>query len=238
MNTHPAKKAMELKITINEQIVSRIIDAVVKAIAQPTPDVSNGQSAQLETLQKQVASLQAELARLKAQPIASQPKAIAQPTISQPKPVATQPIALQSMPTEQVQTPKPSEKPKEPAKPLQSAQPVKPSHSAQPATHQAKPNEVQSYAKPNGNDNQPDEEKAEKWVRENLLEWLDQPCPFAKAQGRSWKQLCKNEGEKIVIKGKLMPPRAYLHVLENWDECQAWSKLKAKVALEFGKNGN
>ena len=234
MIARPAKKAMELKITVNEQIVSRIIDAVVKAIAQPMPDVSNGQSAQLEALQKQVASLQDELARMRA----TQPKPVAQPTVSpQPKPMPTQPIALQPkpMPTEQVQKTAPIEKP------LQSVEPAKPLQSAQPATHQAKPNEVQSYAKPNGNGNhanQPDEEKAEKWVRENLLAWLDQPCPFAKAGGRSWKQLSKNEGEKIVIKGKPMPPRAYLHTLENWNECKAWSKLKAKVALEFGKNGN
>ena len=234
MIARPAKKAMELRININEQIVSRIIDAVVKAIAQPTPDVSNGQSAQLEALQKKVASLQDELARMRAQ----QPKPVAQPTISQPKPMPTQPIALQSgtpkpMPTEQVQTRTPIEKPQ-----AHSVEPTKPLQSAQPATHQAKPNEVQSYAKPNGNGNQPDEEKAEKWVRENLLEWLDQPCPFAKAGGRSWKQLSKNEGEKIVIRGKPMPPRAYLHTLENWNECKAWAKLKAKVALEFGKNGN
>ena len=194
----PQNKAMELRITVSEQIIAKILDAVVKAMAQPMPDVSNGQSAQVEALQKQVASLQDELTRMK---------------IQQPKP----------MPTEQVQKTAPTEKPQaksaEPAKPLQSVQPAKP-------------------AKPNGNDNQPDAEKAEKWVRENLLEWLDQPCPFAKAQGRSWKQLCQNEGEKIVIKGKPMPPRAYLHVLENWDECQAWAKLKAKVALEYGKNGN
>ena len=220
------KKAMELRITVNEQVVSRIIDAVVKAIAQPMPD---GQSAQLEALQKQVASLQDELARMKAKPVA-------QPTASpQPKPM------------EQVQTKTPIEKPQaqsvEPAKPLQSIEPAKPLQSVEPAKPlqselPAKPNEVQSYAKPNGNGNQPDEEKAEKWVRENLLTWLDQPCPFAKAQGRSWKQLSKNEGERIVIKGKLMPPRAYLHTLERWDGCHAWAKLKAKVALEFGKNGN
>lgn len=80
-----------------------------------------------------------------------------------------------------------------------------------------------------------DEEKAEKWIRENLEQWLDQPCPFKKAQGRTWRQMAQNAGEKILIKGKPLPPRAYLHTIEGWAACNVWARLKAKVSLEIGK---
>jgi len=85
----------------------------------------------------------------------------------------------------------------------------------------------------------PDEEKAEKWVRENLEKWLDQPCPYGKAMGRSWRELAENKGAKISLKGMESQPRAYLHALENWQKCESvWSKVKARVALEVvGKDG-
>jgi len=85
----------------------------------------------------------------------------------------------------------------------------------------------------------PDEEKAEKWVRENLQVWLDQPCPYSKAMGRSWRELAENRGAKISLKGMESQPRAYLHALENWQQCgSVWSKVKARVALEVvGKDG-
>ena len=79
----------------------------------------------------------------------------------------------------------------------------------------------------------PDEEKAEKWARENLQVWLDQPCPYGKAMGRSWRELAENRGAKISLKGMESQPRAYLHALENWQQCESvWSKVKARVALE------
>jgi hypothetical protein len=97
-------------------------------------------------------------------------------------------------------------------------------------------------AKGNGNKEQaqPSREKAEQWAREHLAEWIDQPCSFAKAQGRTWRELAENFGERILIKGKQSPPRAYLHVLENWEDCKVWARMKAKVALEVvpSKNGN
>jgi hypothetical protein len=81
----------------------------------------------------------------------------------------------------------------------------------------------------------PNEEKAEQWVRENLTEWLDMPCPFAKAQGRTWRELAENQGTKIVMNGRSFPPRAYLHALENWNTCKMWQKIKARIALEVCK---
>lgn len=98
--------------------------------------------------------------------------------------------------------------------------------------------QVQSQAEQEGMAIKPDEEKAEQWVRENIAQWLDVPCPFGKAGKRTWKQLAQNEGEKIVVRGSAAVPRAYLHSLASWPECNVWSKLKAKVALEIGKNGN
>lgn len=80
---------------------------------------------------------------------------------------------------------------------------------------------------------QPDEEKAEKWIRENLDKWLDERCPYKKAQGRSWRDLAANRGAKISLKGNDSMPRAYLHAIESWAQCESvWSRMKAKVALE------
>jgi hypothetical protein len=88
-------------------------------------------------------------------------------------------------------------------------------------------------------ESQADEEKAERWVRENMATWLDQPCPFRNAEGRSWRKLAQNEGERITMNGKgSQVPRAYLHAIESWQACSVWNRLKAKVALEAAKNGN
>jgi len=111
-----------------------------------------------------------------------------------------------------------------------------------PEAKQAEPVETKANSQPskqngNGTATEPDPEKAEKWTRENLEEWFESPCSFAKAQGRTWKQLAHNEGEKIIVKEKPVLPRAYLHALESWSECNIWARLKAKVALEVGKNG-
>jgi hypothetical protein len=86
--------------------------------------------------------------------------------------------------------------------------------------------------------NQPDQEKALEWAKQNLEVWLDQPCKFGKATDRTWRQLAQNFGDKIVIKGKPSQPRAYLHVIENWKDCNVWERVKAQTALQFVKNGN
>ena len=78
------------------------------------------------------------------------------------------------------------------------------------------------------------EERAEKWVRDNIDEWFDNPCQLERAAERSWRELACNEGDKILIKGHLQPPRAYLHVIESTNK-SAWNRMKAKVALELGK---
>jgi hypothetical protein len=199
-------KAMDLTIKINDQVLSKIVAEVVKALVSSVPSAPQ-QNQQVEALQKQVVSLQEEITHLLAQPKA---------TVSVPlaKPSAPQSIG-----------------PAAQAKPCE-------------AQSQVKPCETQRQAKPNGNGNgkysSPDIQKAEQWAHEHIVEWISQPCPFAKANGRSWKELAENIGEKIVINGKASQPRAYLHVLEGWNDCNGWAKTKAKVALEVipSKNGN
>ena len=82
----------------------------------------------------------------------------------------------------------------------------------------------------------PDEGKAEKWARENLEQWLDRPCRFEKATGRTWRELGENKGDKIEVNGKLSAPRAYLHAIEGWANGDVWMKIKAKIALEITKS--
>jgi hypothetical protein len=99
-----------------------------------------------------------------------------------------------------------------------------------------------SQAKANGskptNGDEPDEQKAEKWARENIHEWLDEPCRFVKAGGRTWRQLAGNVGDKIAMNGKgEQSPRAYLHAIEGWKACKICSRVKAKVALHVVSNG-
>jgi hypothetical protein len=72
----------------------------------------------------------------------------------------------------------------------QAALPAKPAQAAQPEAKPTSPAAEQSQAKQaeQGQTNtQPSEETAEKWAREHLADWLDQPCQFAKAQGRTWR---------------------------------------------------
>lgn len=84
-----------------------------------------------------------------------------------------------------------------------------------------------------------DEEKAERWVREHVAEWIDQLCHFKKANGRTWRELAENKGEKIPMNGKgRQSSRAYLHAIENWNTCSVWARVKAKVVLEVVKNGH
>jgi hypothetical protein len=112
---------------------------------------------------------------------------------------------------------------------------------------QAEPGETQSRAEQkeqaqepeqSREDGPPDEQKAERWARENVEEWLDAPCPFQKAQGRTWRELAQNKGGKIAMKGKETAPRAYLHAIGNWSDCRLWPRMKARIALEMSKNGN
>ncbi len=103
------------------------------------------------------------------------------------------------------------------------------------ALGQAQEGQAQGQSEAAGTAKPVDEEKAEQWIRENLQQWLDNPCPFQKAGGRTWRQLAQNEGAKVPIKGKECPPRAYLHTIERWAACSVWTRLKAKVALEIGK---
>lgn len=103
---------------------------------------------------------------------------------------------------------------------------------------QPKPEAQQTQPEQKQEQEPSDPEKAEKWVKDNLTEWLDTKVPFGKAGGRTWRQLAQNQGDKIPVKGKDAAPRAYLHALETWPECNLWARLKAKAALEYGKNGN
>ena len=233
---------MNITLTINEQTVSKIIEAVAKAFAQPAPTpsvpIAPQPSQELEALQKKVASLQKELAQAKAQasqtakPVATaevakpepQAQAVAKPPVTEIKPVV-EPQASSQVEPKQQETAK-----EEALKPVPQAKPI---------------SEAPSQAKPNGNGNgngshctPPTAEKAEEWVRKNMGEWLDQSCRYAKAQKRTWRELATNVGDKIEVKGKPAVPRAYLHALEAWDTCNMWDRVKAKVALEFGKNGN
>jgi outer membrane biosynthesis protein TonB len=198
---------------------------------------------------------------------ASQAKAKPQPAQGGQASQAASPVAAQPTPAQPAQQPsqaaKPGEVKHETAKPngptakpavepgqatalepCQAKQAVKPpSQAARQAQTcqpqgQAKPSGQAGPAKPQGKDAaQPDEETAEKWTRENLAEWLDTPCLFGKAEGRTWRQLAENRGEKIFLKDKPSQPRAYLHAIESWQNCGVWLRMKARVALEVGKNG-
>ncbi len=71
---------------------------------------------------------------------------------------------------------------------------------------------------------------------EQDLSWLDEACHFKKAEGRTWRQLAKNYGDKISMNGKgLQSPRMYLHAIENWQDCKMEARVKAKIALEMEK---
>ncbi|MEK7700352.1 MAG: hypothetical protein AAB332_08090 [Planctomycetota bacterium] len=122
--------------------------------------------------------------------------------------------------------------PQQPAKPA--VQPA--AKAAEPS--QAKPAGPARPAAPNQGATQPNEQMAEKWTRDNLAQWLDTPCQFAKAQGRTWRQLAENQGDKIEISGKPCQPRAYLHALESWQSCQVWARMKARVTLAVIESKN
>jgi len=78
-------------------------------------------------------------------------------------------------------------------------------------------------------------EKEEAELRRNRA-WLDEECPFQKANGRTWRQMAENQGEKILMNGKgPQPPRAYLHSIKVWQEAKTDYRLKSKVALELCK---
>ena len=118
---------------------------------------------------------------------------------------------------------------------MQTAQPEpKAKGQSQPPEPEANPQNQNQHTA--GKRQPPDEGKAEKWVRENLTRWLDEPCRLRKATGRTWRELGENKGEKIEVNSKLSPPRAYLHAIESWANGDVWMKIKAKIALEITKS--
>ena len=190
--------------------------AIGRALAAAGFIGSEFASAEELALAIQAQSSPASKAAVKPQPQAAAP---AQPPASQAKP--TQPAPAQ-----------PAAKP--------AASPVaKPAEPAQITTQgQAKPTSQARPAAPSQGATPPDEKLAEKWTRDNLATWLDTPCQFAKAQGRTWRQLAENQGDKIEIKGKPCQPRAFLHALESWESCQVWARMKARVTLAVIESPN
>ena len=164
-------------------------------------------------------SSQARKAEAKPQPQAAETKPQPQPQADEAKP-QQQPQAAEAKPQ-----PKAAATPAiqlsasqaaQPVQPQPAPQPAKPT--VQPAVKAAEPSQAKTAsqarpAAPSQSATQPSEQMAEKWTRDNLAQWLDTPCQFAKAQGRTWRQLAENKGDKIEIKGKPCQPRAFLHAL-------------------------
>jgi len=88
--------------------------------------------------------------------------------------------------------------------------------------------------------NQVDKQDPEQSVEDELsldLTWLDETCPFKKADGRTWRQMAVNQGEKIPMNGRgPQVPRMYLHSIENWKDAVPEIRIKAKLALRLGRN--
>ncbi len=81
-----------------------------------------------------------------------------------------------------------------------------------------------------------EETQVEERLRQDLS-WLDEPCPFKKAGGRTWRMVAENQGDKIPMNGRgLQVPRAYLHSIENWAEAGLYVRLKSKLALALCHN--
>ena len=81
---------------------------------------------------------------------------------------------------------------------------------------------------PSGSTKIADEEKAERWARNNTDKWLDSSC----RAGRTWRELATNFGDMVSIRGRLQKPRSHLHIIMKTDK-SAWNRIKAKVALEM-----
>lgn len=168
-------------------------------------------------------ALEAQTSQAEAKPQPDKPEPQPQPSQT------TEPAQPAELTPPEVNTPCPVAEPTS-----QAASPADPSE----AQSQPKQDDPAKQAEPSKTTNEPTEEIAEKWVRANVEEWLDTPCPFAKAQGRSWRQLAENHGDKISLKGKACLPRAFLHALESWDACKVWPKAKARVVLEVVESPN
>ncbi len=81
-----------------------------------------------------------------------------------------------------------------------------------------------------------EETQVEERLRQDLA-WLDEPCPFKKAGGRTWRMVAENQGDKIPMNGRgLQVPRAYLHSIENWAEAGLYVRMKSKLALALCHN--
>ena len=105
-------------------------------------------------------------------------------------------------------------------------------------TRQAGPAKSQGTPEPSqaeGNGQSQDQTGLEAELRQDQA-WLDEPCPFRKTGGRTWRQVASNFGDKIPMNGRgPQVPRAYLHSIENWAEAGQTIRLKAKLALEICK---
>jgi hypothetical protein len=99
---------------------------------------------------------------------------------------------------------------------------------------QPDPVEDRDQAKSQGHAISPAMSGLEVELRQDLA-WLDLPCPFKKAGGRTWRQMGENYGDKIPMNGRgAQVPRAYLHSIESWQEAKLETRLKSKIALEIG----
>ena len=65
--------------------------------------------------------------------------------------------------------------------------------------------------------------------------WLDEACPFSKAQGATWRALAANQAAGILVNNRIQQPRNYLHSIANWKDCHQLTRTKAKLALEIVK---
>lgn len=81
-----------------------------------------------------------------------------------------------------------------------------------------------------------DEKSIEEYLRKTVTVWFDTVCSFAKACGRTWRQLATNVGELILVNNRPSVPRCYLHTLVNFEGITLYDQIRAKIALEEGKN--
>lgn len=80
-----------------------------------------------------------------------------------------------------------------------------------------------------------DEKGIEEFLRKTTNRWIGRVCSFAKATGRTWKQLAENFGDMIVVRERPSVPRCYLHTLVRFDGITVFDQLRAKIALEVCK---
>ena len=104
---------------------------------------------------------------------------------------------------------------------------------AQPNSYSEADSRAAVATQPNGATKIEDEDKAERWARNNTDKWLDSSC----CAGRTWRELATNVGDMVSIRGRLQKPRSHLHIIMKTDK-SAWNRMKAKVALEMFPSEN